>query len=328
MNVRQALLDRAAGERLPAAATRRLLQLAGLGEEPAGLAAPLARGLAVLAAAFGGFGVVLWVAANWPAMGPLGRFALLQGAVLVCGVGAWARPATRAPLGLLAFLGIGALFASFGQTYQTGADPWQLFAVWAVVGLPLCLGARSDVLWAPWSVVALVGVSLWAWTHTRSAAGWMPLPHTTPVQLAAWVVALAVVFGLGPSLRRHTGAGPWAMRTSVTLAVVAIGASALSALFGAEVPLLYGAGLAVVATAGALLSRRSAFDVYALSAVALTFDTLAVCGLARLLIDAPGRDATGALLVTGLVAAGLLALSVQWVLRRARTAPHFNESFR
>ena len=31
-------------------------------------------------------------------------------------------------MALLAMLNIGGLFAFFGQTFQTGADPWQLFA--------------------------------------------------------------------------------------------------------------------------------------------------------------------------------------------------------
>ena len=81
-------------------------------------------------------------------------------------VGAAWRPAARAPLALLALLGIGGLFAYFGQTYQTGADPWQLFAWWAALALPLCLGVRSDVLWAPWAAVAVGAISLWVHAHT------------------------------------------------------------------------------------------------------------------------------------------------------------------
>jgi len=47
---------------------------------------------------------------------------------------------------------IGGLFAYFRQTYQTGADAWQLFALWAALGLPLCLGVGSVVPWAPWEI--------------------------------------------------------------------------------------------------------------------------------------------------------------------------------
>ena len=42
----------------------------------------------------------------------------------------------------IAVLSVGALMALFGQTYQTGADPWQLFFNWAVVIIPFVLISR------------------------------------------------------------------------------------------------------------------------------------------------------------------------------------------
>ena len=161
MDLRSGLAQLAAEHRLDAAAMRRLQAIAGLGD---GAQQPRRerRGfVAVLAAALGGLGVVFWVAANWQTLGRFGRFALLEGFVLAMCVGALWKPAARAPLGLVALLAIGALFAYFGQTYQTGADPWQLFAVWALLSLPLCIAARSDVLWAPWALVVMTGISLW-----------------------------------------------------------------------------------------------------------------------------------------------------------------------
>ncbi|HBF48274.1 MAG TPA: DUF2157 domain-containing protein [Shewanella frigidimarina] len=53
---------------------------------------------------------------------------------------------------------LGALLALVGQTYQTGADPWQLFAIWAVVILPFAYIAGFDLLWL--LVVVLLNVSL------------------------------------------------------------------------------------------------------------------------------------------------------------------------
>ena len=38
------------------------------------------------------------------------------------------------------------------QQYQTGADSWQLFAIWAALALPLCLGVRHDAMWAQWAL--------------------------------------------------------------------------------------------------------------------------------------------------------------------------------
>ncbi|HJW10240.1 MAG TPA: DUF2157 domain-containing protein, partial [Albitalea sp.] len=98
MDTRLALYELAAQHRLDANAASQLEQRAGLRDEPAALAHWLPRGVAVLAAALGGLGVILWIAANWDTLGRFGRFALLQGVVLVMCAGALWRPAARAPL--------------------------------------------------------------------------------------------------------------------------------------------------------------------------------------------------------------------------------------
>ena len=321
MNLRLAVFDLAAAWRLPPHDRRRLLKLAGFGVEPAGLPSRLAQGLAVLAAALGGMGLVMWIAANWNEFGRAGRFALLQGLVVVMGLGAWRRPAARPALGLLTLLGVGALLAYFGQTYQSGADPWQLFALWAALVLPLALGVRSDVVWAPWALVAMTAVFLW----TRANAGndrWWSQPglDTILVHLVGWAMSVALVLALGPALRGRTGAGVWAMRTSVTLSVMAITFSALLGLVGAHLEPLYGLGLLMMGVAGWLLSRRGHFDVFALSAVVLALDTLLVSGLARWLLEHKRLvDWYGLLLLIGLFAAALVAASVHVVMRVART---------
>jgi len=315
MNLRLVLFEWAARQGLGAAASRRVQDLAAFGAEPDRLRPGLARGVAVLAAALAGFALVMWVAANWATFGRFGRFALLQGALAVLGVGAWAWPAARAALGLAALFAIGALFALFGQTYQTGADPWQLFALWALLALPLCLGVRSDVTWTPWVVVAMAAISLWAATHTGLRV-WRGLDGTaTTVHLAAWAMSLLLVLLTGPAWRGHTGAGPWALRSAITLAAFGIGLSALVGLFGDAVDPLYPLGLLLAGSAVWGLSRRAAFDVYALSAVVLAFDTLLVCGLGRLLFHDGDAEPISASLLISVAAAGLLGVSVRWVMR-------------
>ncbi|MET0351670.1 MAG: DUF2157 domain-containing protein [Rhizobacter sp.] len=315
MNLRLVLFEWAAGRGLDAAASRRLQRLAGFGEEPAGLRTGLVRGFAVLAAALAGFALVMWVAANWATFGRVGRFALVQGALAVLGLGAWAWPAARAPLGLAALFGIGALFALFGQTYQTGADPWQLFALWALLALPLCLGVRSDIVWTPWVVVAMAAISLWASAHTGQRL-WRGLDgNGTTVHLAAWAMSLLLVLLIGPPWRGRTGAGAWALRMAITLAAFGISLSALIGLFGDGIDPLYPLGLLLAGAAAWGLSRPAAFDIYGLSAVVLAFDTLLVCGLGRLLFDDGDTEPLGASLLVSVVAAGLLAVSVRWVMR-------------
>jgi len=316
MNLRLSLHQLADAQGLDAAARERLLALAALHEAPASLARRLPLGLAVLAASLLGLGLVMWIAANWDDFGRMGRFGLLVGFVAVMGAGAALRPAWRAPLGLLALLGIGTLFAYFGQIYQTGADPWQLFALWAALGLPLCLGARSDVLWAPWSLVTMVGISLW--THAHLGHRWRVEPGDLGIHFVAWLAAGAVVAVLSAPLRRLTGAGLWGVRTAATLAVIMTSATALGGLFHSPVAPHYGLGLLLLGVAAALLCLRAAFDVFVLSAVALGLDTLLVAGLARLLFEDTRGDAIGSLFLLGAVAAGLLAGSVSLILKPAR----------
>ncbi|MBA3057033.1 MAG: DUF2157 domain-containing protein [Gammaproteobacteria bacterium] len=295
------------------------LQAASRGDEPATLAVWLPRGVAVLAAALGGLGVVMWIAAHWDSMGRLGHFALLQGLVLATGAGAALIPRARAPLGLLALLGIGGLFAYFGQTYQTGADPWQLFALWAALALPLCLGARSDVLWAPWALVVMTAISLWV--HTYSGHRWSVQPGQLQVHLLAWTATLTLVGALSSHWQRYTGAGVWGFRSAVTLAVVAVTMTAMGGLFFGTVKAQYPLGVVLLALAAGLLSTPRLFEVFALSAVALGLNALLVGGLVRWLGEGSWNgDWLGRLLLIGLFAAGLLAASVSAILRLSRRA--------
>lgn len=319
MNVRQSLLELAGRHHLSRAHTQQLLQAAGLAEEPVALAAWLPRGVAVLGAALAGLGLMMWIAANWDVMGRVGHFALLQALVLVAGVGAALSPKARAPLGLLALLGIGGLFAYFGQTYQTGADPWQLFALWGVLALPLCLGARSDVLWAPWALVVVTAVSLWV--HTYSGHRWSVQPEQLQVHLLAWSATLVLVGALSTSLQRYTGAGIWGFRSAVTLAVVAVTLTAMGGLFFGTVKAQYPLGVLLLALAAGLLSTPRLFEVFALSAVALGLNALLVGALVRWLGEGSWNgDWLGRLLLIGLFAAALLAASVSAILRLSRRA--------
>nr|WP_241878821.1 DUF2157 domain-containing protein [Psychrobacter sp. PraFG1]UNK05419.1 DUF2157 domain-containing protein [Psychrobacter sp. PraFG1] len=80
------------------------------------------------------------MAYNWTAMGKMGKFALVQSALIVSVLGyvafAYKRSTVSAQhktylieplLLLIASVVVGSLLALFGQIYQTGADSWQLF---------------------------------------------------------------------------------------------------------------------------------------------------------------------------------------------------------
>ena len=315
MNLRSTLYDLAHQHSLTRPAVARLLHWSGLDDEPPDLQLWFWRSVTLISAALGGLGIVLWIAANWQTMGRIGHFALLQSLAMLSCLGAWRWPVARVPLSLLGLLGIGALFAYFGQTYQTGADPWQLFALWAALALPLCLAVRSDVLWAPWALVAMTAVTLWL--HAHAADRWQLDSATWGLTLAANAIALALTALLSPAGPRLIGGGVWAHRVAGTLTVIMISTAAIQALFSSQVATQYGWGLGLLTTCALLLAPRRNFDIYLLSAVGLALNTLLVAGLARQLLEQRNEPITS-ILVIGLAAAGLLAASVSGILHLAR----------
>lgn len=85
-------------------------------------------------------GLVTWIAANWDGFSHFTKLYSIQLIFVFCvlaGLFCFARRQQEQGLHIgsrvwffLAAVGIGGLFALIGQTYQTGADVWQLFAVW------------------------------------------------------------------------------------------------------------------------------------------------------------------------------------------------------
>jgi uncharacterized membrane protein len=114
-------------------------------------------------------GLIFFIAANWHGLGVFGRFGLIEGAVILsAAVAIWKTPpraAGRYAL-LTAFIATGAELALFGQTYQTGADLYELFLAWTLIGLPFVFAARWSVSWAAWALIG--NVALWLY------CGWPP----------------------------------------------------------------------------------------------------------------------------------------------------------
>jgi uncharacterized membrane protein len=65
---------------------------------------------------------------------------------------------------LVATIALGVLLALYYQTYQTGADPWQLFFNWSLLMLPWAVIGRFAAIWIVW--VALVNLSIFLYCLT------------------------------------------------------------------------------------------------------------------------------------------------------------------
>ncbi len=311
MDLRIAILDLANRHHLSAEATARLTALAGFNQPPSQLMRYLPAGIAVLGAVLGGLGIIFWIAANWESLSRTGRFALLEGVVIAMCLGALFRPRARVPLGLLALLSTGGLLAFFGITYQTGADPWQLFAWWTLLTLPLCAGVRHDALWTAWAIVAMTFLTLW--TRAQGGHGWQVDEHTLAMQLLHWLGALGLTFALSPQFTRFTGAGLWSLRLCLVVTTAIVTFNSLENIMAHMAPGRYFLGLVVLGGAAVAFTLPRLHDTFALSAIGLGLNVLVIGGLSRILFWENNGEILSFLLI-GLIAAGLLGATVKGIV--------------
>ena len=289
-----------------------LEDIAGLGEGQETLSERLPRVIALLGAGLIGLGVILWLAANWPDLGRMTKFALLELLIVFGAAGAlWKVPARNALL-LVTLLAQGGVLACFGQTYQTGADAWQLFALWAALGLLFALASRHDALWLPWVLVAMLAIGLW--TSAMAGHSWLVREEVRGIYYVSWAMDAVLVFLLGPlpAVRRLTGAGPWSFRAAVLLTVAHVSFTALTALFSSQLGSHYGVGLLVLLASAGLFASAVYFDVFALSVVILAVDVLLIAGAGRYLLDTMHGE-VGTFLMLGLFSAAIVAASASGV---------------
>jgi uncharacterized membrane protein len=154
----------------------------------------LSRVLALLGAALVLAGVVCFFAYNWDRIGRFGKLGLIEvGIVAAALVGWWRLPRLSGQIALTAAsVLVGPLLAVYGQTYQTGADPYGLFLTWALLIVPWVVAARFTALWVVEVILVDLALTLW-WSQVvrpRWAEHWVAnfvivaLVHA--IAIAAW----------------------------------------------------------------------------------------------------------------------------------------------
>ncbi|MDR2604574.1 MAG: DUF4401 domain-containing protein [Desulfovibrio sp.] len=136
-------------------------------------------------------GIVFFIAADWNDMHRFARFGLTSGAISAFGLAAL-RLGPDSPSGkvclLACGLAVGPHLAVFGQTYQTGAELWELFRIWCVILFLLALVGRQSALW----LSVFVTGSLWSMLYYGEFERYLLLPEPAAASLAAlaaWEIA-------------------------------------------------------------------------------------------------------------------------------------------
>ncbi|MGZ8227780.1 MAG: DUF2157 domain-containing protein [Methylococcaceae bacterium] len=157
--------------RLPSDALPRALRLAGLSPGRADWRKFFNHLALWLAAIFCAAAVIFFFAYNWQAMGRFAKFGLVEILIIAGIVLCWRldlnRVAGQSAL-LFATLLVGGLLALAGQTYQTGADTYELFGVWALAVLPWVAVSCFSPLWLFW----LGLINLAAILYYQTFGGW------------------------------------------------------------------------------------------------------------------------------------------------------------
>lgn len=306
---------------LDAARSRQLWQLSGLLEPPPQLHRRLFQGLALAAALLLGAGLVFFVAANWQAQTHSFKLMLLQAAVLAPALATALWPRARAALLLLATLALGALLAFVGQTWQTGADAWQLFALWTLLALPWVALARTDWLWGAWNLIAATAIASWAglpWDMVSlgrafgntGAMRWFALLLWAALFL--WPMLLPTFKLVNPSRFRVS----WAMATFLALGVWVTGG--LADLLDHDGGAFYAANLMLAAAAFFLAWRVPERDWAVLGLTLMALNALLLGWLAYGLFSGSDGDWLGRLILFTLITAAAVGGSGTWLYRLQR----------
>ena len=272
-------------------------------------------GLTLLIAA-----VSYFVAYNWDAMGRFAKIALLEIAVVVAALAA-ARfaaegLASRAAL-MAAVLLTGPLLAFIGQTYQTGADTYELFRAWALLALPWVWLARWRVLWCAWLLIANVSVGLY-FSELRSPLLGAAFNHHGVLALAVFNGAFLVCMEWWGQVRM-VGAGRSVERLALALllcAAVFLYFHFLLESSKREIWALLIPGAVLIAVW--CWYRLKRVDLLALALWAFAAIAVAATTVAKLMAE--GSAGSLAWLLTGMTVIGLSAGAATWLKQLHRDA--------
>ena len=173
---------------IPAAHIDAALEVAEVQPSPRQWRSFIDHGLLWLGALALAFSLLFFIAYNWAEFGRIGKFVLVQCCMVAAVVVYWRLDSNSAgakAMLMVTTLLLGVLMALYGQTYQTGADPWQLFFTWALLMLPWALVARFAAIWVFWLLLLNVAALLYQDTFGRFL--WFLLDEELSI---LWFIAL------------------------------------------------------------------------------------------------------------------------------------------
>jgi uncharacterized membrane protein len=263
-------------------------------------------------------GVIYFFAYNWAALHRFGKLGLLLAAILAACIAAWRLGEGLAGQFALLFAAVlvGPLLAVYGQAYQTGADPYELFLGWSLLVLPWVALARFGPLWLLLLLLVNTALSLF-WVQILSGKGTTLTLVLALVNGAAWAVHEFLAGRGVPWLRDR-----WLPRILATMTMVpllALGQYVVVLPREADTSSRVALGLLVVAMVAAYLFHRLVrSELFLLTLDAVSLMTLATTLIGRFLLESLKFEAILFSFTMALLIIGEVGITVWWLRAEAR----------
>lgn len=197
--------------------------------------------------------------------------------------------------------------AFYGQTYQTGADPWTLFFGWAVLMLPWALVGSAPVLWLIF--LGLINVALVLFFSTF---GVIPFIDSTSERIFVW--AIVAINGLALLIwecviGKQSGASRYGPRVVALATLGALGVRTVTAIFDNEWIVL--AIFLLLMAGGFFIYRYRIRDLFVLAVGCLSTIIVGTSLVIRMLSNALAE--AGGLLLIALVIMASGASAAIWL---------------
>jgi uncharacterized membrane protein len=256
--------------------------------------------------------VMFFIAYNWNDFGHFAKFGMVEGFIVLaiaafCMLGG-DTVASKVSL-LVATITLGVLLALYGQTYQTGADPWQLFFNWALLMLPWALISRFPAIWIVW--VVLINISIVLYHQTFRGAFWIMFGPTGMLWMVFFFNTLVLSVWELLATRWNWLSERWAIRLLAVGSGCSLTGLVLNAIFDRNYVFDFSGLVWLVWLALMyLVYRKIRPDLFMLAGVCLSVITVSVSFLGKHMLKVGD---SGSFLFLALVIIGMGAGAAIWL---------------
>ena len=269
-------------------------------------------------------GIIFFFAYNWAALGKFIKFGLIEAGIIVCIVGSHLRERTQLG-GKVLLLGgavlVGVFLAVYGQTYQTGADAFGLFIIWAMLILGWVIVSEFDALWLVWLMLLNTGAILY----------WQQVGYPSrQISFEYLCLGLAILNGAALALREvgvlrglEWLSGRWLRGILLIASLVALSLPTINWIVDFHQPKTVDLIVAFIwpfaAVGGYALYRLKLRDMVSLALIVMNACIILLTLFAKALLDNEGFDEAGATLFFALIILGVVSGAAFWLRKTAAT---------